>query len=153
MTSEEKVFIRQLKWNEANLSQILAIESSAFNSFDAYGREDFQRWFERNPDLCLVAEMRERIAGYGIAHILEDKAELVSMAIHPDFRRLGVGSALLDETAQRVKKYGIHQIELQVRKTNLNGFHFWKKMGFHQIGELPGFYEDGENAILMKKII
>jgi len=151
MTHEEKMLVRQMEWIETDLRQILQIETSAFNSYDAYGREDFRRWFRRNPDLCLVAEIEGRIAGYGIARILADKAEVASLAIHPDFRRQGVGSALLGETIRRAQTYGIQQIELEVRKTNLDGFQFWKKMGFRPVGELPRFYEDGEDAIQMRK--
>ena len=153
MTPEEKILIRLMEWIEADLSQILQIETSSFNSYDAYGREDFQRWFSRNPDLCLLAEIGGRIVGYGIGHILADRAELVSMAIHSDFRGHGVGSALLEETIRRVKTYGIHQIELEVRKTNFDGFQFWEKRGFSPVSELPGFYEDGEDAIQMRKNI
>ncbi len=153
MTLEQKMLVRQMELKEADLSQILQIETSAFNSFDAYDREDFRRWFRRNPDLCLVAEIEGRIAGYGIARILADKAELASLATHSDFRRLGVGSALLQEIIRRVEMYEVQQIELEVRKTNLDGFQFWKKMGFCPVGELPRFYEDGEDAIQMRKYL
>jgi ribosomal-protein-alanine N-acetyltransferase len=110
-------------------------------------------WLGYTPDLCLVAEIDGRIAGDMISRIMNDKAELASLAIHPDFRRRGVGSALLEETIRRVKYHGIGYIDLEVRKTNLAGFRFWEKMGFTLIGEQPGFYDDGEAALQMRKII
>jgi ribosomal-protein-alanine N-acetyltransferase len=153
MTPEEKISVRQLRWTESDLSQILEIEKSSFNHFDAYTREDFRRWYGHNPDLCVVAEIDGCIAGYMISRILPDKAELASLAIHPTYRRRGVGSALLDYTVARIKSYNVNCIDLEVRKTNLDGFRFWKKMGFILMGEQPGFYEDGETAFQMSKTI
>ena len=150
---EGQITIKQLTLSESDLNQIIEIEKLSFNTFDAYKKDDFQRWLGYNPDLCLVAEIDSRIVGDMISRILNDKAELASLAIHPTFRRCKVGSALLEETIRRVKAYRIDHIDLEVRKTNLDGFRFWKKMGFILMGEQPGFYEDGETALQMRKNI
>jgi [ribosomal protein S18]-alanine N-acetyltransferase len=148
----EKITIRQLEWSDKELEQILEIDALCFNSYDAYTVEDYRRWYGYNPDLCLVAIIDGRVAGDMLTKIVAEKAELGSMATHPDYRRLGVGVALLDETVRRVMSYGISIIDLEVRKTNFGGFNFWKKMGFRETGETPEFYGDGETAINMRKI-
>jgi ribosomal-protein-alanine N-acetyltransferase len=150
---EGKISIRQLTSSKSDLDQIVEIENCSFNKYDAYSKDNFLRWLGYTPDLCLVAEIDGRIAGDMISRILSDKAELASLAIHPDFRRRGVGSALLEETIRRVKYHGISHIDLEVRKTNLAGFRFWEKMGFTLIGKQPGFYDDGETALQMRKEI
>jgi ribosomal-protein-alanine N-acetyltransferase len=150
---DKEITIRQLAWQETELQQILEIESSVFNTFDAYQLEDFERWYYYNPDLCLVAEVGGHIAGYVITRILPRHGDLASLAIHPDYHRLGVGSALFEETVTRVKAYGKKKITIEVRKTNVSGLAFWKKMGFITFGRQPDFYEDGAEAILMKKIL
>jgi len=148
-----KITVRQLEWTDSELEQILEIDALCFNKYDAYTLEDYRRWYGFNPDLCLVALIDGRVAGDMISRILEDKAELASMATHPTYRRRGVGAALLKETIQRVKAYGIAQIDLEVRKTNFSGQRFWEEMGFEVIGEQPGFYGDGEDAWQMRKNI
>ena len=150
---EGKLTIRQLSLSETDLDQVVEIETLSFNKFDAYSSDDFRRWLGYTPDLCLAAETDGRITGDMISRILDKKAELASLAILPAYRRRGVGSALLEETIRRVKAYGIDHIDLEVRKTNLAGLRFWKKMGFVLIGEQPGFYEDGETALKMRKSI
>ena len=126
----EKIIIRQLKWADPELEQILEIDALCFNEYDAYTLEDYQRWFNYNPDLCLVAVIGGRIAGDVISRIVDGRAELASMATHPSYRRRGVAEALLAETVSRIKELGIHQIDIEVRKTNFIGQSFWKKMGF-----------------------
>lgn len=152
-TLAEKIQVRQLNWDEADLNQIIKIENACFNSYDAYTREDFERWYHYNPDLCLVAEIEGRIAGYIMTRVLPEKGDLASLAISPAFRKLGVGTALFNCTARRVKEYGMDHIDLEVRKTNAAGFSFWKRMGFVPFGTLTAFYGDGEDAIQMRKKI
>lgn len=149
----EEIYIQPLTWNENDLQQILEIENKSFNQFDAYNVEDFKRWSHYNPDLFLVAKIEDRIAGYVITRILPAQGDLASLAIHPDYKRRGVATALLDYTVKRVKEYGKNQITLEVRKTNNVALAFWHKMGFVPFGTQPGFYGDGEEAILMRKWI
>jgi ribosomal-protein-alanine N-acetyltransferase len=153
MMPEEKMIVKQLVWEEENLRQILEIEKSSFNEFDAYTLEDFRRWYNYNPDLCVVAEIEGCIVGCMISRVVEDKVDLASLAIHPAYRRRGIGSALLTYTITQMEKYGIHQIELEVRKTNAAAITFWQKLGFVLFGSLPGFYEDGAEALRMRKTI
>jgi ribosomal-protein-alanine N-acetyltransferase len=147
------IHIRPLAWEEADIEQILEIERSSFNHYDAYSVADFERWFHYNPDLCIVAEVNGRIAGYVILRILPGIGDLASLAINPAYRRRGIGTALLNAIERRVKEYGVNEINLEIRKTNLTGLAFWQNMGFVPFGTLPGFYEDGEDAIRMRKIL
>ena len=153
MVSQEEILIRQIIWQEDELQQVLEIEYMSFNPFDAYQLEDFERWYHYNPDLFLVAEIEGRIAGYVITRILPDRGDLASLAIHPNYKRRGIATALLDCTVERVKEYNKKQITLEVRKTNSSATAFWNKMKFIPFGTQPGFYEDGEEAILMRKWI
>ena len=149
----EKITIRPLEWNDPELDQVMEIDALCFNEYDAYTLEDYQRWFNYDPDLCLVAVIGDRIAGDVISRIVDGRAELASMATHPSYQRRGVAEALLAETVRRIKARGIPQIDIEVRKTNFIGLSFWKKMGFEIIGEHPAFYGDGEDAWQMRKII
>jgi [ribosomal protein S18]-alanine N-acetyltransferase len=148
-----EIIVRPLEWTDSELEQILEIDALCFNEYDAYTLEDYRRWYDFNPDLCLVAEIGGRVAGDVISRIVKGKAELASMATHPDFRRQGVASALFKETIQRVKRYGIGHIDIEVRKTNFSGLRFWEEMGFTVIGVKLGFYGDGEDAWDMRKPI
>ena len=151
--SAEKIQIHPIEWNRLDLHQILEIENESFNSYDAYSKEDFDRWCHYNPDLCAVAEIEGRYAGYVLMRIFEGHGDLASLAVSPTFRQLGVGQALFEYVVHQINEYGIHQITLEVRKSNAAGCAFWEKMGFTPCGSLPGFYGDGEDAVQMEKKI
>lgn len=145
------VTIRPLQDEESDLRQVVEIENLSFSKDDAYTREDFRRWLGYNPEFCLVAEIDGRIVGDMICRILRYKLDLASCAIHPEYRRYGVGSLLLREMETLAAKFGVRKIELQVRKTNSDGLAFWQKMGFEESGVLPAFYPDGEDGLQMSK--
>ncbi len=84
------IHVRRLAWEKADIDQILEIENSSFNRFDAYSLADFERWFHYNPDLCIVAEVDGRIAVTLISRILPGIGDLASLAIGP--RSGGAGS-------------------------------------------------------------
>lgn len=151
MENPPAIQIRQMAWEKKDIDPILEIEQASFNQYDAYALEDFKRWYHYNPDLCILAEIDGHVAGYVMSRIQPGFDDLASLAIHPGYRRRGVGAALLAETERRMKAYGVNVIHLEVRKTNRVGLAFWQKMGFVPFGVLPGFYEDGEDAIRMKK--
>jgi [ribosomal protein S18]-alanine N-acetyltransferase len=154
MSTTTVIYVRQLAWEVEEILQILEIEHSSFNQYDAYSLADFERWYHYNPDLCIVAVVDNRcIAGYALSRILPGIGDLGSLAISPVYRRCGIGTILLRETERRIKEYGVNEINLEVRKTNLVGLAFWQNMGFIPFGTLRGFYEDGGDAIRMRKML
>mgnify|MGYP000988682283 CR=1 FL=1 len=147
------ISVRPIFCSEDDLNQLIAIERASFNQYDAYSLVDFKRWLQYNPDLCLAAEMNGKIVGYVISRIHDGVCDLASMAVANDFRHCGIGQVLLEAIEKSALNYGMTEIDLEVRTTNLGGQSFWQKMNFVPFGKLSGFYEDGGDAIRMRKII
>ena len=51
-------------------------------------------------------------------------------AVHPDYRKRGVGSRLVGAALNVLKKLGIHKVALVVFEKNKDGNAFWEKQGF-----------------------
>jgi amino-acid N-acetyltransferase len=59
----------------------------------------------------VIAERDESPVGYGALHVLwEDLAEVRSVAVHPDFKRQGVGAAVVEALLVRAKDLGIRRV-------------------------------------------
>lgn len=90
------------------------------------------------------------VAGYLSALRVLDELHLLQIATHPDYRRKGVASALL-EHAQR-NEDGLKSILLEVRESNEEAKSFYRKMGFTLAGRRKRYYSDtGEDALLFNK--
>jgi [ribosomal protein S18]-alanine N-acetyltransferase len=77
-----------------------------------------------------------------------DEAEILNIAVDPEWRRRGVGSALLNAVIERARG----EIFLEVAEPNTAAISLYRKLGWTDAGVRPGYYNDGTvNAVVMKK--
>ena len=77
---------------------------------------------------------------------------LVSIAVLPEYRRKGVGSALLAKTIEVMDRvYNVDAIYLEVRVSNAPAIRLYEKFGFKKVRVWRGYYRDGEDAYIMVK--
>ena len=150
MTGEhQEIRIRQ--FSMADLPRALEIETVSFRMVDAWSKPIFRKWYRRCSDLFIVAEVSGTIAGYMCTSVEQKTGEIESIAVDPAFRRQGVASALMDYTLREMRASTVTTVELQVRTSNTGGIRFWQNVGFSPSGILPNFYDDGAEALQMKK--
>lgn len=79
-----------------------------------------------------------------------DEAHIGTFAIHPAFRRRGIGSQLLAKSLLEVYEMGVRQCYLEVRRSNLAAQNLYQKFGFKVTSVRKGYYRDnGEDALIM----
>lgn len=93
--------------------------------------------------------------GYILFRQFLDEAELLSIAVLPDKRRKGTGTALMAELEAAVRTSNCKIIYLEVNEANNAAIEIYRAMGFENIGARKAYYrgKNGklQNAILMKK--
>jgi len=95
----------------------------------------------------LVARDDNKIAGYiGIERIL-DEVHIINMAVHPDYRGQGIGKRLMQHVLNDEEVFF-----LEVRVSNENAKKIYEKYGFKVINDRKGYYADGEDAYVMRRI-
>ena len=101
-----------------------------------------------------VIEQQNQILGFCILQPVLDEANLLLMAIHPEFQWQGLGYQLLEKSIELLKNHPV-QIFLEVRESNLGAIKLYEKSGFHQTDLRRNYYPkpDGtrEHAIIMVK--
>ncbi len=131
-----------------DLSSISAVEETCFR--DPFPSYFIKQLAEANPDTFLVAVDNGRVVGYAVVDNWTDHQHLVSIAVLADSRRRGVGQALLDRLSRRLRE---GSLRLELRKSNGSALALYLKNGFSQTGVAHSYYTDGEDAILMEKLI
>ncbi|MDE4542503.1 ribosomal protein S18-alanine N-acetyltransferase [Thermoanaerobacterium sp. R66] len=100
----------------------------------------------------IVAEVDGKVAGYGGFWVVVDEGHITNIAVHPDFRGQGVGSAIVEGLIELAKTKGITSMTLEVRESNLVAQSLYKKYGFRPVGKRRGYYQDNnEDAVIMWK--
>ncbi len=139
------------RYTRADLDQILGIERASF--LHPWSREMFDE--ELDNRLCHIFVMREeaerdtRVLGYTCFWLFLGEMHLLNIAVHPDARREGIGEGLLSHALQFASGRGAKVVFLEVRRSNEAARAMYARFGFRAMGVRPGYYEDGEDAIVM----
>ena len=107
---------------------------------------------ENDNAFVIVAEYEGEFAGYADIWTVLDEADLNSIAMRVDFRRKGIGDAIMLAMTEMLSANGVATINLEVRVSNMPAIKLYKKYGFNECGVRPGYYLDnGEDALIMKR--
>ena len=99
-----------------------------------------------------MARENIEIRGYIGMWLIIDEGHITNLAVHPAYRRRGVGRLLLKNLIQTGKRYGLRRLTLEVRQTNLAAQNLYMEFGFTTVGVRPRYYLDNhEDALIMWK--
>jgi ribosomal-protein-alanine N-acetyltransferase len=90
------------------------------------------------------------IAGMIVAWLVLDEVHIGTVAVHPDYRRRGIGRQLVARVLLACVTRGAKVAFLEVRRSNLAAQALYLQMGFEMVGERRRYYHDNnEDALLM----
>ena len=78
--------------------------------------------------------------GFVLSRAVEDKAEILSLALHPDIRGRGLSAALLRHHLDALMRHGVRAVHLEVEEGNAPALALYRRHGFAQVGQRPGYY-------------
>jgi ribosomal-protein-alanine N-acetyltransferase len=130
------------------MQRLLRIERASFGA-EAWPRRYFLEMYRDCRDFFVVAKVRGRIAGYAVACTEKRNAEIASLAVHPDYRRQGVGDALMRRMLRELCAAGVGRVELMVRTGNTAGAQLYRSLGFRRVRLVRRYYEDGGDGFVM----
>ncbi|MEM2739752.1 MAG: ribosomal protein S18-alanine N-acetyltransferase [Candidatus Bathyarchaeia archaeon] len=96
----------------------------------------------------LIVEWNDVIVGYLSYVYLGSIASIVSVAIHPNYRGMGLGEALLREAIEDMKGLGVRKVLLEVKVDNMAAIKLYSRVGFKVDSILKGYYR-GRDGYLM----
>jgi ribosomal protein S18 acetylase RimI-like enzyme len=133
--------IQMRRAGAGDLSEISVIQASAAEA-SQWQAQDYLAFD------CRVAMFEGRIAGFVVSRQAGDRErEILNVAVHPDFRRLGIASELLQ--TEITSHGGVHFLE--VRESNTAARQLYARLGFQVVGARPQYYENpSETGIVMR---
>ena len=99
-------------------------------------KEGIEKFLNRNPDTCFVAEEDGRIIGAILCGHDGRRGCLYHVCVHPDRRRRGVGKAMVVFCMEALRKEKISKVSLIAFTKNDIGNAFWKTIGWTQREDL-----------------
>lgn len=134
---------------ESHIDDALFIERECFSI--PWSRAEIAKEIKSNTLAAyFVAEADGKIVGYaGLWHIINE-GHITNIAVLPEYRRLGVGRALLGALTGYAKQKEMIGLTLEVRMSNEAAQRLYTSSGFKPEGFRKKYYADtGEDAVIM----
>src|SRR3989441_10876356 len=148
-TEKEQVRVH-IRWMiRRDMPEVLQIEQLSFEF--AWTEEDCLRCLRQRNCIGMVGEQGEKVVGFMIYELHKSKLHILNFAVHPSWRRSGVGGQMVAKLISKLSSHRRTRITLEVRETNLPAQLFFRKQEFKATRVLRAYYEDsGEDAFLME---
>jgi ribosomal-protein-alanine N-acetyltransferase len=91
-----------------------------------------------------------KIAAFLCRWLIADECHVLNIAVHPQSRRLGIGTVLLTEAIAEARSTGAGLVTLEVRRSNLPARQLYRKFTFEERRLRRHYYGPGEDAIIME---
>lgn len=142
--------IEYVRMEPKHVAQIAQLEKQCFSA----------PWSENavfselsNPlSLWIVAADGEIVSGYVGSQAVLGEADMMNIAVVPDYRRQGIGERLVTALIAHLKQQKVHSLSLEVRASNEPAKALYEKLEFLQVGRRPNYYlNPREDALILKK--
>lgn len=143
----DNIEIKEMK--KEHLDGVMVVENLSFKI--PWSRDSFLEELTTNElAVYFVATSDGQVIGYGGVWRIFNEAHITNIAIHPEFRRCGAGSKIMDRILNMCIENDIKSLTLEVRKSNLAAQRLYERYGFKIEGMRKKYYTDtGEDALIM----
>lgn len=134
-----------------DLDRVVAVEKASFAD-RPYSKSEFIYLLWRAGDGFIIAEEDDSLLGYVIAICDRTDGIVQSIAVSPEFRRRGVGAALMFSALNHLAK--CERVFLLVDANNLGAISLYRKLSFRETGRIiKRYYSNGHDAIEMMRTV
>ncbi|HAH31551.1 MAG TPA: hypothetical protein DCL44_04485 [Elusimicrobia bacterium] len=122
-------------------------------SYPAWGVKGLQAEFSNRNAVTLLVEDAGKTAGFINFWIVRPEVQLNAVVVSKAGLRRGAASGLLAKMYEYAKKNDCFCVDLEVSAANLPAIKLYEKHGFSVVGRRPKFYNNSEDALLMRKAL
>jgi len=157
-----------------DFARLCELDRICFPPGIAYTAEEMRFYIEDRRGFTLVAETGTprdpqivggpseepacEIVGFLIARLERDRrniriGHIVTIDVHPHWQRCGIGSLLLREAEERLRRSGARRVILETAADNCRAIRFYEKHGYTVLGRIRGYYLGEIDALRMGKVL
>ena len=139
-----------LQMSRDHVPQIAQLESLCFSC--PWSERSIESELTNPLAIWIVAVDNNRVAGYVGSQSVMGEADMMNLAVAPEYRRSGVGQKLVESLVASLAAQEVHCLTLEVRASNDPAISLYEKMDFQQVGRRPNYYRNPkEDALILRK--
>lgn len=101
---------------ECDLEAVLEVSSLSLK--ESWSKESFKKELFNPLAKYLVAKENNKVIGFAGVWTIVDEGHITNIAVHPKFRKRGIGNILLSSLIEHCKNWGCNSLTLEVRASN-----------------------------------
>lgn len=150
----QRASVRVRRARPADLPALLVLEQRAFAT-DRMSPRQFRYHLRHPRNRLLVAEMQDELLGAALLMLRRGarSARLYSIAVAESARGRGIGRTLLRRCEREARAAGAERMVLEVRSDNEAALALYRTMGYQPFALRRQYYEDGADAIRLRKTL
>lgn len=142
--------IEYIAMRDAHVADVVQLEKLCFSM--PWSETSIRSELDNPLSLWLVAIDGEKLVGYVGSQAVMGEADMMNLAVFPEYRRMGIGEQLVLQLIQALKIQNVSAITLEVRVSNESALRLYQKLGFSQVGRRPDYYRNPkEDALILRK--
>lgn len=153
-------------FNDPMYMKAFTIHSASVENFDQIYLIEKQCYSRPWSELMLKAELESAhslhflilgsensAVGFVLTQLIADEIHIHNIAVLPDFQKRGLAKKLLQHLLISAEKKGAVKALLEVRSSNVSALGLYSVCGFKTEGLRKNYYRDGEDALLMTRVL
>ena len=139
-----------IKMTACHVPQIAELEKLCFH--DPWSEKSIASELHNKLSNWLVAIDDDQVVGYVGSQTVLGETDMMNIAIHPQYRKQGIATALIHNLIEILKERNSHSLMLEVRRSNDAAKSLYMKMGFAEVGVRRNYYRNPkEDALILRK--
>ena len=135
-----------------NYKEVAKIDNICLSD-ESWSENQFLEEINDNTKFYSIIKESNKYIGFCSFVKVLDEAQILNVAVLPEFRNKGYGSILLDSIIENCSKLNINSISLEVRYNNEYAIKLYENKGFKKVGIRKGFYKNNIDALIYVKHI
>ena len=135
---------------EDHIFAVAQLEKICFD--DPWSEKSIASELQNPLSMWLVATNKDMVVGYVGSQSVMGEADMMNLAVHPDWRKKGIGEALVQALVSALREENVASLTLEVRASNEPAKRLYYRSGFSEVGRRRNYYRNPkEDALILKK--
>ena len=137
----------------ADFETLWRLDQICFTQGIAYSKQELAYFIRQPKSFTVVAEVNGVLCGFIVVERKKDVARVITIDVHPEQRRDGLGSLLMQSAERQAQATRASKMLLEVAVDNAPAIAFYKRHGYSIIGTIPRYYLGSLDALRMEKVL
>ena len=138
-------------FNVNDVSQIIELERELLGT--TLGESYFEMACGNDFNYIYVYEQNNKVVGYISFTFDGEIAEMLNFCVDKLYQGKWIGKALYLHAEEEFISEGAGSVILEVNRTNINAINVYTRLGFKEISVRKGYYSDGNDALVLQKLL